>query len=353
MNNIKPLIIAEIGTAHCGSISYAKELINASKESGADIAKFQIVIADEIVHPHVGLIKLPSGKIDIYKAFKKAEKPIEFYQELKEYCSSINIEFLASVFGESSLNQYQLLQPKRIKLASPELNYYELLKQINKTNLPAIISTGVSKLKDIDKAYSYLSNVQGILHCVTNYPATEESYNLNIIKILKKRYKTEIGVSDHSKDPLKVPLLAYANGATIIEKHITLNNKAKGLDDSFALTPTNFKLMTKTISQFSKIAEKNRKKFLIDLIGIKNIKKINGNGKKKLTKEEKTIYATTNRSWVANKKIIKNEILTKNNCSCLRCEKNHMAGKKPSIDKLPYSNKSKKDYDSGDGIFWY
>lgn len=185
-----PLTIAEIGTSHNGSIQKAMNLIDAAAEAGARAVKFQIVYADEILHPNTGYVDLPTGKIPLYERFKSLELPISFYKELAEYSRSKKLLFSASPFGFRSAEELAALKPDFIKIASPELNYVQLLKYCAGFNIPMILSSGVSILKDIEKAVSFLRSENkdlplALLHCITSYPAPEKEYNVSVIKNLE------------------------------------------------------------------------------------------------------------------------------------------------------------------------
>jgi sialic acid synthase SpsE len=147
-----PLIIAELGTSHNGDLSKAKEMAAAASESGAGCVKLQMVFADEILHPNTGEVTLPGGKIRLYDRFKQLEMVPEFYADVKEYVESLGLLFLCTPFGLKSAKILKALKPKIVKIASPELNYTALLREIAGWGLPTLLSTGVSKLGDIEEA---------------------------------------------------------------------------------------------------------------------------------------------------------------------------------------------------------
>ena len=192
MNELK--IIAEIGTAHQGDINRAKEFIDTAKDCGADYIKLQYVYAQEILHPKAGIVPLPSGNIELYKTFQALETSVDFYAQVKEYSKKAGIGFICSPFGLHSLSELSTLNPDFYKVASPELNHYELLKAINticeKEKKKVILSSGVSTLSDIEKALSYFTDKEKItlLHCITSYPAPENEYNISLIKNLSVEY---------------------------------------------------------------------------------------------------------------------------------------------------------------------
>ena len=253
-------IIAEIGTSHEGSFEKACQLVDAAADSGADTIKFQWVYADEILHPKTGFVKLPTGNIPLYERFQQLECPVSFYKDIMEYVHSKGCRFCCSPFGLRSLRELLELKPDFVKIASPELNHYKMLealrdwrneqKQRGEECVPVILSSGVSTLADIDKAVRILGR-EGVslLHCITSYPAPEDEYNIRLVTSLKAVFGIETGLSDHSLDPVLVPVLSVACGGTIIEKHFTLSRQTSGLDDPVALEPEQFALMVHTVHQ--------------------------------------------------------------------------------------------------------
>ena len=141
-------IIAEIGTAHNGSLEKAYELIDAACQAGADMIKFQWVYADEILHPETGFVTLPGGKIRLYDRFKSLEVSPDFFAKCLERTHKDNMLFACSPFGLRSLNELVQIHPDAIKIASPEVNHIPLLKEIARQygTIPIILSSGVSKL---------------------------------------------------------------------------------------------------------------------------------------------------------------------------------------------------------------
>lgn len=347
----KTFIIAEIGTSHGGNIDKAKRLIDASKEAGADCAKFQVVIADEIIHPNTGLVNLPGGATPLYDVFKSLEQPVSFYNELKKYTESIDMDFLASPFGIKSARLLKDIGSKQYKVASPELNHIPLLKELSTYNSPLIISTGVSKLEDIEKALEVTKKKDvTLLHCITSYPAPEEDYNLKLIPNLKNILGVEVGLSDHSLDPILVPCLSVLLGATIIEKHICLSNKTHGLDDPVALNSENFKVMCKAIRKYEKMKQSDGFRELKLIYGNSRIEKILGTGIKELAESEKQNYGRTNRSLHALTELKKGTIITEKNTAILRTEKVLKPGLLPHIASEIYGSKLNRDIPSGEGI---
>jgi N-acetylneuraminate synthase len=302
-------IIAEIGTSHSGEIDKAEALIKAANKAGADFAKFQIVFAEEIVHPAAGEIKLPGGSKNIFNEFKKIEQGENFFLKINKICKDTGIEPLFSVFGKKSLAVAQKAEAKLIKIASPENLWFELIEESMSNQKNVILSTGVSKQSDIVKIMHFFKKQnrlpEALLQCVTNYPAPESGYNLAVIPAWIKRYGISAGVSDHSRHPWLIPLTAAALGSTITEKHITLSNNTNGLDDKIALTPDSFAVMVEKLRKAQDKKQKEITDYLFCEFGKKRIKTIIGNNRKHLTDSEKKIYRTTNRSAVATSNILK------------------------------------------------
>ena len=262
-------IIAEIGTAHGGSLEKAFSLIDAARDAGADAVKFQWVYADEILHPDTGYVKLPGGSIRLYDRFRSLEEGPAFFAETLDYAHRQGMLFICSPFGLRSLRELAALRPDALKIASPEVNHFPLLQEAARYygDIPIILSSGVSKLGDIERACEILEGSSGtaapaisvaggkklapltLLHCVTFYPAPEEEYNVRCVDTLGRVFGIPAGISDHSLDPVLIPVLSVAMGGTMIEKHITLSRQTDGLDDPVALEGAQFAQMVHAVHQ--------------------------------------------------------------------------------------------------------
>ena len=327
------MIIAEIGTGHNGSLQKAKELIAAAKESGADAVKFQIVYADEILHPDTGFVNLPTGRIPLYERFRELECSIDFYGELAQYTHKLGMLFSASAFGLRSADELRQLNPAFIKIASPELNHFPLLERVASFGLPVILSSGVSMLGDIERAIRCLetcglpADMWALLHCVTAYPAPETDYNTAVLQSLSALFNSPVGISDHSLDPAAVPIAGLLCGACIIEKHICLSRNDAGLDDPVALEPAQFLRMSKTVRELT--GKSNEDIFnAAETYGYSKdfLRRIIGGGEKKLAAAEKDNYGKTNRSLHYVKDLPKGTVLKDNDVAVLRTEKNLTVG---------------------------
>ena len=285
--SLKTKIIAEIGINHGGSVSRALKHIVAAKNSGADVAKFQLFKTTSLVSRNAkkARYQLNSTK-DKQKQFnllKPLELSIKDFLKIKRFCLKKKIEFMVSIFDESGIETIKKLKVSSIKIPSGEINNYPLLKKVSKLKKKIILSTGMSNFKEIDRAIKIFTQ-NGIkkkeitvLQCNSSYPTPLVDVNLNILKEYKKRFKVNIGYSDHTKG-LDSSLAAVSLGSSVIEKHFTLNKKLKGPDHSSSLNPSEFKKLT---------------------YHIRNIERCLGSKIKKITKSEKENYQAVRKSIVA------------------------------------------------------
>ncbi len=362
-------IIAEIGTSHEGSFEKAKELVDAAADSGADTIKFQWVYADEILHPKTGFVKLPTGNIPLYERFKQLECPVSFYKDIMDYVHSKGCKFCCSPFGLRSLRELLELKPDYVKIASPELNHYKMLEALRdwrqtqklrgEAMVPVILSSGVSTLADIDKAVRIVGR-EGVslLHCITSYPAPEDQYNIRLISTLHSVLGIETGLSDHSLDPVLVPVLSTACGGTIIEKHFTLSRQTSGLDDPVALEPEQFALMVHTVHQteatFRHYGEalgmERTIEQLAEQFGRQRVMTVLGDGVKRLASAEEANYGRTNRSLHFMRAMKKGETISQSDIAILRTEKILTPGISPEYYDLLMEKKISRDVEDGAGV---
>jgi len=346
------LIVAELGTGHGGEIDRAFEMIDSAADAGADCAKFQLVIADEILHPLTGTVDLPGGSVSLYERFKELERDGGFYRKIKDYTERRGLHFLCSPFGIRSARILRSLGCKALKIASPELNHFPLLREVSAYNLPLILSTGVSTLSDIERAVSVTSGNVTLLHCITQYPAPEEEYNLRLISNLSAIFGVSVGVSDHSLDSVLVPAASVGLGARIVEKHFTLSHDSGGLDDPIALTPSAFSEMVSAVRRAEQMSSQQVNEWLFGRFGKERLERVLGSGKKELAPSERQAYGRSNRSLHAVDKIEKGEIITKGNVALLRTEKILRPGLSPEYLELVIGKRAVRTVPAGQGIVW-
>ena len=238
----KITIIAEIGINHNGSVHLAKKMIREAKKCGADIAKFQNSFPDQ-------LFKL---KTKAYQVSQKFVLRTSDYAEIKKYCDKLKIEFLCTPFDIKSVDQLEELNVRRYKVSSPDLVDMPLHKKIISTRKPVILSTGMANISEIRKTVNYykkhrMSKIT-LLHCISNYPCSIKSLNLKSIVKLKNIFNLPVGFSDHSVGN-NAAIIAVGLGATIIEKHFTIDKKLPGADHFMSMNPKEFSAFVKSIRE--------------------------------------------------------------------------------------------------------
>jgi sialic acid synthase SpsE len=348
----RPLVIAEIGTSHGGSLDKALELVDAAADAGADCAKFQCVFADEIVHPNTGVVPLPGGSIPIYERFRSLELDIDFYAAVKEKAEARGLLFLCTPFGLRSARLLRKLGVAAMKVASPELNHLPLIDELASYGLPTLVSSGVSTLSDMERTLGRLACPVLLLHCVTAYPAPAEEYNLRILAGLSSIFGLPCGVSDHSMDPILVPALAIAAGAIAVEKHICLSRLDPGLDDPIALPPEDFASMVRAIRDAARLGQAETLAGLSASRGGSVVEGVLGDGVKRLAPSEAANYLRTNRSIHARTHIGRGDTFSEKNLSLLRTEKILRPGLEPSLLTAILGRTARRDIPSGEGIEW-
>jgi len=347
------LLIAELGTSHQGDRAKARELIDAAAGSGADCIKFQLVHADEILHPLSGIVDLPTGKVALYEQFRSLEKAVGFYEDLKSYTESRNVIFLCSPFGLRSARELKSIGAKALKVASPELNHFALLEEVSGYGLPLFLSTGVSRLGDIEHALGVTGRRNIVLmHCVTAYPAPERDYNLRVLAGLRSIFGVEVGVSDHSLDPVLVPALSVASGACAVEKHFTLSRGGLGLDDPIALEPDQYRKMVRRIREAEQAGPAAARAALEAEYGKERIEEVLGSGVKELADSEKANYSRTNRSIHAMKQIPRGARIGASDVAVLRTEKVLRPGIGPEFLNLVVGAVARRAIAPGEGVEW-
>ena len=366
-----PLAIAELGTSHGGDLPKALEMLAAAAEAGAGCAKLQIVIADEILHPSTGEVPLPGGPARLYDIFRALEAPPEFYAAVKERAEALGMLFLCTPFGLGSARILRSLGPSAAKVASPELNHAELLREIAGWRLPTFLSCGVSTLGDIEEALAIVRGEAAplsggaaplsggaapwaaspcLLHCVTAYPAPEEEYNLRVLGSLAAIFGAPVGASDHSMDPELVPALAVAQGACAVEKHFCLSRRDPGLDDPIALPPGDFARMA---AAMRRAAEEGPERAIARISlerGAEKVRAILGSGAKALAPSERASYGRTNRSLHALRDIPPGQAIAPGDFAALRTEKVLRPGLPPSWAPLVAGRTARQRIPAGEGI---
>lgn len=354
----RTLVIAEVGTAHGGDAALGEELAAAAVEAGADCVKFQHVYADEIIHPATGAVPLPGGPVALYERFRSVETGPGFLGRMKEAVEGRGAAFLCTPFGPRSAAELAELGVSAMKVASPELNYAQLLEQVAAYGLPTILSTGVSRLADIEAAVErfaargYDGSNLALLHCVTAYPAPEADYNLRLVPALSALFGIPVGVSDHSAHPLLVPALSALSGSFAVEKHICLSRSGDGLDDPIALPPDDFRSMVRAIRGAEALGAAAGMAAMVAEHGRDAVEAILGDGIKRLAASERANYERTNRSLHARVPIAEGEAFTEANVAVLRTEKVLRPGLPPGLLPVLLGRRAARSIPDGEGVTW-
>ncbi|OGC04168.1 hypothetical protein A2276_06110 [candidate division WOR-1 bacterium RIFOXYA12_FULL_43_27] len=349
-------IIAEAGSNHDGKLDQAKRLIEIAADAGVDAVKFQLFKAEELYPKNCGKVDTPAGKIDLYKALKKMELPGDWLRELKKYSEKCGLIFLCAPFSEKAALELNNIDIDAFKIASPELSHLPLLRYVASFGKLMIISTGISKMADIEEAIeacrSAGNNNIVLMHCVTAYPAPLKDCNLNVIATMKMAFGLPVGFSDHTEDPLAAPVVSLLAGCNLIEKHFTPNKKLPGPDHPFALEPNELKAMVKGIRKVEAFDKNQQYLAIMKMYGEKKVMMMLGLGIKTIASSEKDLAACDRRSIRAINKISKHERFTPKNLGILRSERNLKLGIHPRYWDILIGKKAVKCIPAGKEIVW-
>lgn len=299
----KTLIIAEAGVNHNGSLETAKKLIDAAKEAGADIVKFQTAKLESLVSKFAPMAEYQKENTKTDTSQKEMLNDLllsyDSFIELRDYCLEKNIEFLSTPFDIDSIHFLNDMV-RFWKIPSGEVTNYPYLVEIAKTHKPVILSTGMCEMEEIRDAIELLKKFGAgditLLHCNTQYPTPYEHVNLYAMNTLAKSFDVAVGYSDHTLG-IEIPIAAVALGATVIEKHFTLDKNMNGPDHKASLEPDELKAM---------------------VCSIRNIELSMGNGIKEPTSSEIANKTVARKSIVASTDIKKGETFNIKNITTKR-----------------------------------
>ena len=307
MNYNKTFIIAEAGVNHNGSLELAKKMINAAVEAGADAVKFQTFKAEKVISRYAPKAeyqkKTTTADESQLEMVKKLELDAAAHQTLINYCKKKNIRFLSTPFDLESIDLLNELGLDILKIPSGEITNLPYLRKIGALKKEIILSTGMADLGEIEDALDVLikagtarENIT-VLHCNTEYPTPFEDVNLRAMLTIKADFPgIQVGYSDHTPG-IEAPIAAVAMGATIIEKHFTLDKNMTGPDHKASLEPDELKAMVRAI---------------------RNIEKALGSGIKTPSPSELKNMPIARKSIVAAKNIRKGESFTEENLTVKR-----------------------------------
>lgn len=299
-------VIAEAGVNHNGSVELAKKLIDAAVDAKADAVKFQTFKADKIVSKNAQKAqyqKETTGEGESqYEMIKKLELDESTHKTLIEYCKAKGIMFLSTPFDFDSIELLLRLGMEIFKIPSGEITNLPYLRKIGTLQKKVILSTGMSNLSEIGAALDVLTSCGTkldnitVLHATTEYPCPMNEVNLRAMNTIKDAFGVKVGYSDHTKG-IEVPIAAVAMGASVIEKHFTLDCTMEGPDHKASLEPHELKMMVSAI---------------------RNVELALGDSIKQASKSEQKNIHIARRSIVAARDIKKGDILTVENITAKR-----------------------------------
>jgi N,N'-diacetyllegionaminate synthase len=303
---VSVFIIAEAGVNHNGKIDLAFKLIDVAIESGADAVKFQTFKTENLVSkdaPKADYQKNSTHQLESqFDMLKKIELDFTTHKRLIDYCNKKDIVFLSTPFDHESIDLLNELNLKIFKIPSGEITNLPYLRHIGSLGKEVILSTGMSTLREIENALKILigsgtskANIT-VLHANTMYPTPMEDVNLRAMQTIRDTFGVSVGYSDHTLG-IEVDIAAVAMGASVIEKHFTIDKNMDGPDHKSSLSPEELKAMVNSI---------------------RNIEKALGSHIKKPSKSEMPNITMARKSIVASKSIKKGELFTEKNITTKR-----------------------------------
>ncbi len=298
-------VIAEAGVNHNGDLALALALCDAARAAQADAVKFQTFRAEDLVvrgAPTAGYQARQTGDQDQFPMLQRLELSGEQHRQIKAHCDRIGIEFFSTPFSVGAVDLLVGLGVKRLKLSSGELTHRVLVEHAAATQLPLLMSTGMATMEEITEGLAWARAARGhldgvvVLHCTSAYPAPDEALNLLAMQSMGRDLGVAVGYSDHSLG-LEAPLAAVALGATVIEKHLTLDRAMPGPDHAASLEPPELAAMVR---------------------GIRRVSAMRGNGVKAPGAEERDTARVARRSVVAATPIPAGTVLTAAMLQCRR-----------------------------------
>lgn len=296
-------IIAEAGVNHNGSFDLACRLVDAAKAAGADCIKFQTFRSQNLVSRNAGKAdyqKDTTGDGSQADMLSKLELSYDAFSRLKQYCEEVGITFLSTPFDLESVAFLDALGVPFWKIPSGEVTNLPYLEALAKTGRPVVMSTGMCEMGEIEAALRVLrengtTDIR-LLHCNTEYPTPFADVNLLAMETMRRAFGVEVGYSDHTKG-IEVPIAAVALGATIIEKHFTLDRNMEGPDHKASLEPDELAAMVSAI---------------------RNIEQALGSGEKTASPSERKNIAVVRKSIVAKRAIKQGEVFSEENLTAKR-----------------------------------
>ena len=298
------IVIAEAGVNHNGSFELAKKMVDAAKEAGVDYVKFQTFNPQKLVSKYAEKAKYQketTGSDETQlQMLQKLTLTEDNFLSLRDYCKEVGIGFISTPFDLDSIAFLETFDMDFWKVPSGEVTNLPYLEAIARTKRKVVMSTGMCNMNEIQDAMEVLkkngTTEITLLHCNTQYPTPYEHVNLSAMSTIKDTLHKEVGYSDHTQG-IEVPIAAVAMGATVIEKHFTLDKNMEGPDHKASLNPSELQQM---------------------VVAIRNIEQAIGNGLKEPSSSEMANKGVARKSIVASRNIKQGEVFSEENLTTKR-----------------------------------
>ena len=297
-------VIAEAGVNHNGSLDLARQLVDAALEAGASAVKFQTFKAEALVSPLAPKAEYQLQTTDAaesqFDMIRRLELSPDMHRQLMAYCQERGILFMSSPFDESSADLLDNLGVAVYKIPSGEITNLPFLDHVARKGQPMIVSTGMAYLGEVETAVRTIAAAGNrdviLLHCVSNYPADPGDINLSAMGTMARAFDTPVGYSDHTPG-IEVALAAVALGASVVEKHLTLDRNLSGPDHRASIEPNEFKAMVQ---------------------GVRSVEAAIGHGRKEPAASESNTADVARKSLVAGVDIPADTVLTEDMITVMR-----------------------------------
>ncbi|WP_336024889.1 N-acetylneuraminate synthase family protein [Halobellus salinisoli] len=326
-------VIAEAGSNHNGNLDIAKELIDVAVDAGADAVKFQTFRAKDLYVEESGEVEYLDDDRSIYEIIESMEMPYEWIPELHDYCLNREIQFMSTPFDERSAAELEEYVPAW-KVASYTSSHIPFLEYLADTGKPIIMSTGAHELEEVAESVTALREAGAsklvLLQCVAAYPTPISEINVSVVKTLQDEFDVPTGLSDHTLDPVTAPSAAAVLGASVVEKHFTLDKSMEGPDHEFALEPDELDQM---------------------VTAIRDTEASLGSGEKRVLEVEQELHEKARRAIHTVRDIDAGEELTEENMKVLRPGEQE-SGLHPKFYDELVGTTALRDIPQGTGINW-
>lgn len=331
--NEPTFVIAEAGSNHNGDLTLAEDLVDVAADAGADAVKFQTFRADDLYVEESGGVDYLDDDRSIYEIIEDMEMPYEWIPELHDHCQKRDIYFMSTPFDERSAGELAEYVPA-FKIASYTISHHPFLEHVAGMDKPVIMSTGAHELDEVRESVGVFDDLGFeelfLLQCVAAYPTPLESINVRVVETLREEFSVLSGLSDHTLNPTVAPTAAVSLGASVIEKHFTLDKSMEGPDHQFALEPDELEKM---------------------VAAIRDTERALGSGEKTVIDVEEELHQKARRGIHANGHIDAGQVITDADVKVLRPGA-EARGLHPKFYNEVVGSRASRTVPNGKGIEW-